>query len=173
MAGLLLWAVCASMTGCLFPQDDQVFPELPPKRNGPMEIVNPTPLGPRVQFFNGTTCTNTSFKVTVEDEDLADLTFSRWFIDGTNTQPFVPSSIQGGTARRDVNAPFALKTNLANRTAGTIVTLTVFVADTDFEVVDGKAVLNSRDLVLPDGGVLPDDGSSDMFTWTLDIVACQ
>lgn len=174
MAALLLCALCASMSGCLIPQDDQVPGELPPKRNGPIKIQDQIPRDRRITFFNGTTCSNASFQLFAEDEDLADLVFSLWFIGSTNETPFQPTPIQGGTATRVVNAPssLAFKSTLANHPTGTE-TITVYVADTQFkEVVGGNIALVERpDRVLPDASTVRDTGSFDTFTWTLDVTA--
>ena len=179
MAGLLLTCLgCIPMTGCLFPQDEQVIGELPPKRNGPLKILPGQQPAQRTTFYNSTSCLglNLPFKLTVEDEDVADVVNSIWFIGKTSSQPFPPSPIAGGTSvARVVTAPSSLgfRSALANLAAGTEV-LTVFVGDTAFEeVVDGNIVLVMRaPKTLPDGSSAVDKGSFDSFTWVLDVKAC-
>lgn len=180
MAGLLLTVLaCMPMLGCLFPQDEDVIPRLPPKRNGAIQIVKP--LEPRFVFKNTTLCPsqNRAFALTVTDEDVGDPVFSRWFIGGINTQAFGPSQLPGGSSvTRNVTAPSFLgfKSALANLATGTE-TLTVYVADTDFqEVIGGTIALVARpgpQLQLADGGIEVDKGSYDSFTWTLDVEPCS
>lgn len=175
MAGLLLMAVvCAPLAGCLFPQDDQVLPELPPKRNGPLKIVDQDPREPRATFRNTTLCPeqNPTFKLTVDDEDIADTVRSRWFV---GTQTFEGRNVTStGSRGREVFAPpeSSFKTALANLTAGDTELLTVFVADTEVRVVDGQISVEPRTRVLPDGTMVEDKGSFDSFTWVLDVEAC-
>ena len=182
MAGLLLMGLaCMPMVGCLFPQDEEVIPTLPPKRNGALRIVAQSLPEPRTGFRNTTLCLdlNPVFSLTVEDEDVGDRIHSRWFIGSTASQPFTPSSVPGGTSvNRTVTAPSALgfKSALADLETGTA-TLTAYVADTNFEeVLNGKLTLEPRpgpQLQLPDGGIEIDKGSFDTFTWTLDVVPCN
>ena len=177
MAGLLLTVLgCIPLAGCLFPQDEQVIGELPPKRNGPLKIVSQVPQDPRTTFFNSTTCPNQVFMLTIEDEDLADVVNSLWFIGKTTSQPFPTSPLSGGSKVRSVASPNSLgfKSTLANLPTGTEV-LTVYVADTAFqEVVDGQVALVAREpKLLPDGSSGLDRGSFDVFTWTLDVKACN
>ncbi len=179
MAGLLLFALgCTPLLGCLIPQDEQLIPELPPRRNGPIKIVQTEPKDPRTTYFNSTACLSLepTFKLTVEDEDLADTVFSLWFIGNTSTQPFRPTQVPGGSKTRSVTAPSSLgfKSALANLPSGTAV-LTVYVADTDFqEVIGGQVSLVARDpkLVPPDDTPVVDPGTMDSFSWVLDVEAC-
>lgn len=180
MAGLLLMGfACMPMLGCLIPQDEEVIPTLPPKRNGAIQIVKP--LEPRLVFKNTTVCPNQNraFALTVTDEDVGDPVFSRWFIGGISNQPFTPSQLPGGSsATRNVTAPSSLsfKSALANLATGTE-TLTVYVADTDFqEVIGGVIALVARQgpqVQLADGTIEVDKGSYDSFTWTLDVEPCN
>ncbi len=178
MAGLLLCAVsCAPLLGCIIPQDEQLIPELPPKRNGPIKIVNQEPAEPRTRYFNSTQCPSDepTFKLFVDDEDLTDSVFSLWFVGNTSTQPFNPTKVAGGSRTRPVPAPSSLgfKSALANLPSGTAV-LTVYVADTDFkEVIGGQVSLADREpTTLPDGNTVTDLGTMDSFTWVLDVEAC-
>jgi hypothetical protein len=180
MAGLLLCVMLSiPLLGCLIPQDEQVIPELPPKRNSPLKIVSQEPQDPRTSYFNSTTCAgNPVFKLTVEDEDVADVVSSLWFIDKANdgsSLPIPTSPVQGGVSRaRTVAAPNALGFRLANLAAKTTHVLTVYVADSAFqEVVAGQVTVSRPDRLLPDNTLVPDKGSIDSFTWVLDVEACQ
>lgn len=185
MAGLLLLVlVVTSMTGCLFPQDEQVIDGLPPKRNSPVKVVSQEPQAIRTTFFNSTLCQdrNPSFTLTVEDDDLSDQIRSIWFVGDSTTQDFRPNNVTTGTQRRLVTAPNSgsFKTALANLPAGTptqprSTVLTVYVADTDFlEVVGGQISLQPRAArVLPDGSSAVDRGSFDSHSWTLDVEPCS
>ena len=177
MAGLLLFALCCTpLLGCIIPQDEQLIGELPPKRNGPIAIKRTDPPTVRTTWYNSTSCPSLepSFKLTVEDEDLGDVMSSLWFIGDTNTQPYAPTPLPGGSNPRNVFPPSSLgfKSALANLIAGSAAVLTVYVADTSFqEVVGGQVALVPRDTKLPDGGSL-DFGKMDSFTWVLDVEAC-
>ena len=178
MAGLLLCVMVSTpLLGCLIPQDDQVIPALPPKRNSALKIVSQEPQEPRTTFYNSTSCLglNPVFVLIAEDEDVADIVYSMWFVDKSNaSQPFRPNLIPGGgSQRRSVTAPSSgFKSALANLGAGTHL-LTVYVADSAFqEVVDGQVSVSRPDKVLPDGGVVADKGSIDNFTWVLDVEPC-
>lgn len=181
MAGLLLSALCCiPLAGCLIPQDEDVIPQLPPKRNGPIQIRAQIPAQPRITFRNTTLCPtqNLPFSLTVADEDVGDVVHSIWFIGGASDQRlFEPTPIQSGSSTsRTVTAPGSLgfKSALANLVIGTEI-LTVYVADTDFEeVVGGTVALVPRPTTrLPDGTEAIDKGSMDTFTWTLDVKACE
>ncbi|MDP1828339.1 MAG: hypothetical protein Q8L48_34035 [Archangium sp.] len=177
MAGLLLYVIVSTpLQGCLFPQDEDVFPELPPKRNSPLQIRAQTP-ELRTTFYNSTMCQslNKAFTLTVEDEDTVDVVSSIWFIGETTTQPFIPTSVPGGSKIRSVTAPSSLgfRSALANLTSGSTQTLTVFVADTLFqEVLGGNVEVQQREERLVDGVLLRDVGYKDSFTWVLDVEPC-
>ena len=179
MAGLLLCVMLSTpLLGCLIPQDEQVIPALPPKRNSPIAIKITDPADPRTTFFNSTACPghNPTFKLTVEDDDVADVVSSLWFIDKTNDSlPIQPSPVPGGVnAVRTVTAPNALGFRLANLAAKTTHLLTVYVADSAFqEVVAGQVSVSRPDRLMPDGSLVADKGSIDSFSWVLDVEACQ
>ena len=177
MAGLLLFSLCCTpLLGCIIPQDEQLIPELPPKRNGPLKIIpgGEVPVQ-RTTYFNGNACAtaNLPFKLTVEDEDTADVVSSMWFIGKTTNDPFRPTSVAGGSKIRSVTAPSSLgfKSALANLAAGSTEVLIVYVADTLFEEpVGGVIKLQPRaPIQLPDGTPVVDEGSYDTFTWVLDV----
>ena len=177
MAGLLLCVMSSTpLLGCLFPQDEDVFPELPPKRNSPLQIKAQAP-ELRTTFYNSTMCQslNKPFTLTVEDEDTVDVVSSIWFIGETTTQPFIPTSVPGGSKIRSVTAPSSLgfKSALANLTAGRTQTLTAYVADTLFqEVLGGNVEVQLREERLVDGVLVRDVGYKDSLTWVLDVEPC-
>lgn len=177
MAGLLLSALCCiPLQGCLFPQDEQVPGELPPKRNSTLRIVDTKPdNGPRVSVYNSTACTQPEFRLTVIDEDLADQMSSLWFIGGVTNQPFPTTPLPGGTLSREVTAPTSLgfRSALLNLETGTEI-LTVYVGDTAWqEWVGGEPQpIPREEKLLPDGSSVADVGSLDTFTWTLDVGPC-
>jgi hypothetical protein len=178
MAGLLLCVIVSTpLLGCLFPQDEDVFPELPPKRNSPLQIKAQVPKEPRTTFYNSTMCQslNPAFTLTVEDEDTVDVVSSIWFIGETTTQPFIPSTVPGGSKIRSVTAPSSLgfRSALANLPADSTHILTVFVADTVFkEVLGGNVEVDLREERLVDGVPVRDVGYKDSFTWVLDVEPC-
>lgn len=175
MAGLLLIALCGlPLTGCLIPQDDQVFPVLPPRRNSPASIVQQTPEEGRTTFRNGAGCPgNPEFAVLVEDEDISDAMRVRWFVGDLVFQPPNVSSVD--RVLREIRAPTAggFTTALANLTAGRTELLTVYVADTEIVVSEGKVSLDARP-AFPrvDGGMASDRGYLDSHTWVLDVEPC-
>lgn len=181
MAGLLLIALgCTPLLGCLFPQDEQVINELPPKRNSPLRIKerqwHPNQ---RTTFLNSTFCRNEQFDLLVIDADLADVVTSRWFIDKTDddvSTAFEPSPIRSGTAERIVTAPTisGFTGALANLAPG-VHTLTVYVTDSTFEQLTetGVVTVSRPSRLLPDGTPAPDEGSFDRFTWILDVEPCN
>lgn len=191
MARLLL---CAALvlggSGCLFPQDDQVLPTLPPVKNRPPRIVDAAPKDQPLEFVSGTKpgsggvpCDAHSFTVTVDDPDLngtvySDTIYSIWFIDKTNDSlPFRPNPIAPTTqGSRTVSQPgaSAFRTSLSSLSTGTHL-LTVFIADKDFaETIDGNVIAQSKTVTLPDGSEVQDPGYVDSYTWVLRVgPACQ
>ncbi len=186
MARLLLCAaVVLGGSGCLFPQDDQVLPTLPPVKNRPPRIVDATPKDQPLDFVSGTIpgsggqpCDGTKFKVTVDDPDLGDKIFSIWFIDKTtDSLPFRPNPIvANGQSTRTVEQPSAsaFRTSLSSLATGTHL-VTVYVADNDFaEIIDGAVTAQGTPVTLPDGSEVQDPGYVDSYTWVLRVgPACQ
>jgi hypothetical protein len=176
MAGMLL------SSGCLFPQDDQVLDQIPPRRNMPLRIIAPKPAGPRTTYFTQPQCApaDQGFSLTVADEDTVDVIYSLWFIDqDPNTVPFSATPRPAGTSvARKLDQPQATTfTNaLSNLMTGTHL-LTVFVADTTFNEVNGGVITVAQRFVpVPegDGGttVVADTGYVDSFTWVLQVERC-
>ncbi len=177
MAGKLLClvVVCTPILGCLIPQDEQVIPELPKKRNSPLRIVSQFPEGPATTFYSSSTCRdrNKGFNLTIVDEDVGDTIRSRWFIDKSiNTVPYEPSARPPGAAQRIVEAPISASfaNELSNLASGTTHLLTVYVTDSSFEeVINGLIAVSRTPEVLPDGGTITDRAFLDSFTWVLTI----
>lgn len=147
-------------------------PVVPTVPNSPPRIVNTNPRPVRSTFFNSNACAqlNPEFSIQVEERDLGDVLFNRWFIDGTNTEPFITlTSPPGGSAMRTLSAPSstAFKATLANLPAGSTHLLTVYASDTEFNEGSEVSVI-PRPLI--DGGV--DQGYFDSFTWALDVESC-
>lgn len=174
LAGLLLLSIVSG--GCVIPQDEQVIPPLPPKRNGPLKIVSHNPPDLRITYYNCAfeTEKNPKFSVSVKEEDQKDRVYSNWFIDKSDDASPLPTSatLPGPEIIKTVNAP-SFGNRLANLQRDTHHLLTVYVADSPFdEVVKGKVSVSREPLLLPDGGTLVDDGSIDTITWVLDIESC-
>ncbi len=158
------------LTSCLIPQDDQVRPELPVKKNSPPKIVGESPQL-RSTFYRAVGCrSNPNFRVTVEDEDANDTLRSLWFVDFTTpdtSRYFLADAVSaesdGGrrTAKpREIVAPASVTSYLLGTTFGTHL-LTVFVADSQFAGLDTGTI-----------GLEPlgnDRGYQDSYTWVLSV----
>ncbi|MFZ5442843.1 MAG: hypothetical protein ACOZQL_22750 [Myxococcota bacterium] len=181
MAGLLLclWG-CTPLMGCLIPQDDQVLPDLPPRKNSPPRIVSNLPKQ-SISYFTSAMCSaqNVPFKVVVSDDDVSDTLRSLWLIDydpslgSAASAPFIPNAVTSrGQPLRDMPEPTAqsFKSALANLTAGTHL-LTVYVADREFQEFTGVVATVEREIFVGDASV-PDTGFTDSFTWVLKVESC-
>jgi hypothetical protein len=166
------------LTGCLLPQDEAVFPDLPPARNNPLRIVNWSPsdlettvLVPASGASSG--CA-TSFSVVVEDPDVADSTQSQWYIDRTANSPsFNGLPNLGGSTVRTIAAPTALLAQLGSSLYldNQRHVVEVFVTDGQFGTQPGAA---SRPPVsLPDGGTLQDVAYVDTKAWFAVVQRCE
>lgn len=191
MAGLLLCLVaCAPLSGCLLPQDEQVIPDLPPRRDTAPRIVGSTPPSRWISFATSAACrTNEDFKLIVEDEDTGDTLRSMWFIDfkdvtsTTLPTPYTANAVRplNGALQREVKAPTSTSftSALSSLAAGTHL-LTAYVADREFDEFSGTVVLVNSEIALADGGVLRDRdggvvldvGHFDTITWTLQVASC-
>lgn len=180
MAGLLLSALAAApLQGCLIPQDDQVIPELPPKRNSLLSIVD---FGPeqkkRLDFYPTGACASPiNFFVTVSDLDRGDIVRSMWFVDqaaiGIEPRPLPLTS-----GRALVQPPTSIAfTGQMTSLSPDVHTLTVYVTDSTFDVTDNGVTAFREPIVVGDGGddagVLIDPAGIDTFTWILDVKPCQ
>jgi hypothetical protein len=169
------------LQGCLLPQDESVFPVLPQKQNSPMRIVAVQPevrlnYLVRTEATRGSNCTPT-FTVTVEDQDLTDLTdtiSSRWYIDrpGGSIAPIAGSSVvYGGGSQRAVPAPVSVSNQLSTINDAKEHLVEVFVTDSDFTDEVGKATRAPLGL-LPDGGTLDDTVYVDTRLWLVTVQPC-
>lgn len=176
MARLLLCAFSSALlTGCLIPQDDQVIPDLPPRKNRPPRIVRNLPVEERVSYPTGSgNCIRQAFALTVEDLDTGDQIRSQWVIDRSTSSPAYSGGVinSNGTALRQVPAPMssAFLSAMSNLTPG-LHFLTAFVVDTDFDPETGEATPISR--TLPDGTMVEDSGYVDQHFWVLEVAPCQ
>jgi hypothetical protein len=180
MAGRLLSVAVAAVLvhGCLLPQDDQVFDDLPPRRNIAPRIVQDQAKPGAVTAIDlelGPNCRRPSFSVVVEDLDLADRIRNKWFVDpdqAFSTVNFSTNPLnQSETSIR--NTPFTAPTQLFS--AGSKLAepgqhfLTVVIADGEFE--GGGIATLGRSHVIPDGDggtrVVIDPSHTDQFTWVI------
>lgn len=183
MARMLLWLLAgASLEGCLLPQDDQVFPSLPPRKNSPLQIVGQVP-AQRETTYLGTCAEQPAFQVDVSDLDLRDTLKAVWFIDRTPTStaylgaPVFPT----GTERRTVSSPRdRFVTDLNALVGPTRRVVEVFVTDGDFTSL-GETILAERPPVtwedgspvqLPDGGPVSNPASVDSYVWLVEVQSC-
>lgn len=179
LACWLLWVITlGGAAGCLFPQDDQMFPDLPPKKNSPPRFLESTVKPPQVAPLQlGDGCPLPRFEVSVEDPDPADPIRSRWWVD-PDTEFTKPSFVgrvldPSSTARRA--APVTGPTALTAQGGPLRVTgehrLVVVIADGEFS--DGiQTRPNSQKL--PDGGTVDDPTYTATLSWTLttDLTPC-
>ena len=82
LAALLLVVVGACTTGCLISPEDQMFPNLPSKKNAPPRLIENSVTPPRSEEFVlhlGERCPRQVFSVDIDD-DSATLSHA-WFVD--------------------------------------------------------------------------------------------
>jgi hypothetical protein len=85
---LLMWVLAlTAVSGCFWPQDDQLFTEIPRKKNSPPRIVldQVKPGGVDVSL-KPSSCPN-PFSIIVEDPDIADPIYNRWFVYAPGAKP--------------------------------------------------------------------------------------
>jgi hypothetical protein len=172
---LLGIAVSLCFAGCLLPQDDAVFPDLPPRRNTPLRIVNWSPQDLRTTVLVGASASSgcaTTFSVVVEDLDLPDTTQSQWYLDRTSTSPsFNGETSFGGATLRTIKAPTALLAQLGSFVDNQRHLVELFVTDGQFTEVVGEA--RRAPVVLADGGVLEDRAYVDTKAWFVEVQRCE
>jgi GAF domain-containing protein len=181
MARVLLLGACALMaSACLIPQDDDVLPDLPPKKNSPPRILAQTvqPAQRKTSVVVGTpspTCLRTEFSMTVEDEDTGDLLRSQWYVDPrpdyqntASTPVFAGAVIFGGTSvNRTVTAPNAMLTFLSSLNDGKEHLIEAWVTDGEFDPNAAPTQVTRPDRTLPDGTSVPDTAYSDANVWVI------
>lgn len=194
MAVMLLLPLASS---CLVPQDDQVFPALPPRKNNPPRIVRASPDQRVTTILVGpvsTSCPSPQFSVTVND-DVGETISSKWFVDATAdfkptiaSPEFVPSPVDVTGTNFGVAAVSSPK-SLINKLSQLIDNKQHRV---DVWVTDGKFGSDSIDVTLVRGQTLPDgttsvdcsnlvDGKSppycdlaykDNYVWLVEVQTC-
>lgn len=163
-AWLLLTVLGTAVSGCLFPQDDQMFPDLPPKRNEPPRFLESTVKPPQVTTLF-VKCPMTSFDVYVEDPDLADRIRSRWVVDSRVDNAFNGRALEASSLPRrstPVVSPASLTAEASPLAVAGEHQLTVVIADGEFS--EGFDALPRRH-ALPDGGTIDDPSYTASFTW--------
>jgi hypothetical protein len=163
--------------GCLIPQDDVVFPNLPDQKNLPLQIKGHTPGPDREQtVIAGDKCiaTSTPIGVTVFEQNVDDSTISQWYIDRTNNSGFVDGDTTfGGSTQRIISASGAVIRALGTKADGKRHTLEVFVTDGDKFVPGEVGTATKRPYgVAPDGGILADTAYVDTYLWLLQVENC-
>lgn len=177
MAGPLLWLAlqAGAGSGCLWPQDDQLFSELPRQANRPPRIVPSLPIKPQLDSSflptkDGNPCP-LPFQFNVEDPDISDQIRTRWFVyapGATRSVSFTGDLVSPGlTAIRPktVTAPPAL-----GRTGSDLVQngehrVEVVIADNEFVGPDVETLPFTRPL--PDGGTVEDKSYTDSYIWII------
>lgn len=170
----LLLALGASLclAGCLLPQDEAVFPDLPPRRNTPPRILDYAPPDLVTSVFVGTSCVNTTFTLSVEELDTSDTLKSQWFIDRTRSSPsYQGASVPGPATQRNIEAPASLLLGLGSFLDLQRHTVEAFITDSEFTETVGTAT--RAPVTLPDGGVLQDTGYVVTKAWFVDVKPCQ
>jgi hypothetical protein len=186
----LACALLVVTSGCLLPQEETVFPDLPKRQNSPLRIVAQQPASLRPIYFarvaatpQGANC-SPDFSVSVEDQDLSvedndpsDTQQSRpvvqhlWYINrgAELNSKHTGDPVSGpGPSTRIVSAPVEVRTRLAELKNAAVVE--VFVTDGLFTSTDGTAYLPP--VGLPDGGVLVDTAYVDSFLWLVTLESC-
>lgn len=173
----LLWVVLVAGVGCVIPQDDVVFPDLPLKKNSPLSIVSYSPPGQREQTaevgMSSATCKPSVFSVVVKDDDVNDQTRSLWYIDRTEGSSGIPGIADSvGSSIRTVKAPNTFNNQLSTLVDGKRHLVEVFVTDGDFD--QDKVGEASRPPVgtLTDGGALIDPAYVDFNFWLVQVERC-
>lgn len=152
--------------GCVWPQDDQVLPEIPPRRNSPPRILLNT-VTPQLDTNVGPNC-RPAFSFNVEDPDTGDLIRNRWFVfkqGEARTLYFDGRALQPSTTavrQTRVVAPDALFSAASELVQNGEHRLEVVIADG--ELGEGATPL-PRTRGLPDGGTVDDPTYIDSFVW--------
>ena len=176
LATMLLvgWGSAAS-SGCLLPQEDQVFPFIPDSRNLPPLILDTgrRPVQQRSPIQVGPSC-STEFVIFVQDE--SPTIQHQWFVDPKPTH--IPSGRDGtpqtgtATTRRELRPPSGLFTDLAivadknEHLVEVVITDGVFKETTQLEIASNEV---GRDETGDAGQKTPYSVS---FTWFGAVTSC-
>lgn len=188
MAQLLL---VSTIAGCLVPQPNQYFEDIPAQRNRSPAFVSWTPTAFETLATVGTitaTCKpSDAFQVTINEPD-GDTVQALWYVYAPQNFAIdmapagYPTPIYGtdstDPSKRMVTAPGAVAAALGNAQVGTKVVVEVFVTDSDFASDTSglyffPATGKRRPLDLPDGGRLQDDAYVINLRWLVTVVTCK
>jgi hypothetical protein len=169
LAGQLLWLglLASAAAGCFWPQDDQVFTEIPPKRNSPPRII-PKTVEPSLDTSYKPGCPN-PFTLQVEDVDVADVIYNRWFVYQPGAKPvtyFDGDRLLSGTKPvrdRAITPPTPLFSAASELTQNGEHRVEVVIADGQFE--GSTTETEGRSRTLADGGVIIDPTYIDSYVW--------
>ncbi len=160
--------------GCLIPQDDTLLAELPEQRNRPPRIIEQQvqPLQRLIKEFGGADGCEISFEVKVEDFDVDDALYVRWYID-SQPQKTETRLTNNGSAQRGEAAELFISLRAANSPLSAPGPHLVEAVVADGLVVDGKPQHNTHKL--PDGGTIEDLVYVDTYAWFINTVQgdCQ
>jgi hypothetical protein len=172
----LAWGLLS--LGCVVPQDDIVFPTLPPRKNFPLRIVRQEPLSREVTYLAGNCAT--PFSVNVVDPDVGDRIRYQWYVDRTvDSTPVGSGFVNPGSGDKRVTSSAALNSRLAGLIDGKRHVVEVFVTDGEF------AIDNIGPPSYPSGGTftrpLLDGGTEtleldqaylDSYLWLVEVQRC-
>ena len=164
-----MWALLAGAgSGCFWPQDDQVFSDLPPKKNSPPRIL-PNQVKPSLDYSYKPGCPN-PFSFSVEDPDVSDVIYNRWFVYSPKATPvayFDGERLLSGTkpARdKSIVAPTPLFSAASELVQNGEHRVEVVIADGIF-VGSTADTVEPHEKTMPDGGVVLDPSYTDTYVW--------
>jgi hypothetical protein len=171
LAGPLLWVAltAGSGSGCFWPQDDQLFPTLPPPKNRPPRIILSLVKPPSIDTSYKPGC-DLPFSFSVEDPDVSDVIRSRWFVYSSGAPrglAFVgPTALGGTTVQRGqtFTAPIELKGPSSELIQNGEHRLEAVIADGEFEG-NSTETRQREPLAMPDGGTVTDVSYIDTYVW--------
>ena len=172
MAGpLLMWVLAlTAVSGCFWPQDDQVFSEIPPKKNSPPRILLGT-VHPSLDYSLKPGCPN-PFTFNVEDPDISDPIYNRWFVYAPGAKPvayFDGEKLPSGTkAQRDkaITPPIPLLNISSELNQNGEHRLEVVIADGQF-IGSSATDVEQHQKTMPDGGLADDSSYIDSYVWVV------
>jgi hypothetical protein len=168
-----MWVLAmTAVSGCFWPQDDQVFSEIPPKRNSPPRIILEQVHPGGIDYSLKPGCPN-PFSLFVEDPDVSDPIYNRWFVYAPGAQPltyFDGIALQNtGTKSVRPNPitiaqPWLSTSSELNQNGEHRL---------EVRISDGAFIGSSTDQVaphqktMPDGGVVDDPSYIDSYVWVI------
>lgn len=198
LAVLLLWGVAGgAQMACVFPQDDQIIPDLPGPSNRPLRVLQDLaqPELREATIKVDTTCPRTLFSIGVEDPNAADEIRARWFVDPNEryvadaNKPALDGNagtlLQPGSQVRRVTATMQFMNLLRGFADGRPHRVEVVVTDglfqeseredrTDGVVKPFLEVVRRETVRGPSGEVIPVTAYRDEYVWlvTIDPLPC-